>query len=326
MVRHFIFITAALLAGPLHAAGPGQIIFVSGTVQVEGEAARVGNTVQDGDLLRTAGDGYLYIRTPDQALLIVRPGTETRFMRESALPVNATGAAGVANATNAFNPALLGNSNINGGGRFEPSGFGGADLDARKSDTLQANLGDRSATGTTQPPDVAAAPQVVSWGRWEKVINQAPTTALVTAGAQRLATNDVYVLFRSEQGTPYVTPERGSAGFALAASEAYVRDAGTGQRTPATLSSGQLTVDFANATFATSFNVRDQDASYQLASMGKLAKDGQFSTAKQLAPASTMQVNGTLSGNGGATYLFEGALTPRRTISGVTMWRTSTTR
>lgn len=295
MVRHFIFITAALLAAPLHAAGPGQIIFVSGTVQVEGEAARVGNTVQDGDLLRTAGDGYLYIRTPDQALLIVRPGTEARFMRELALPVN-------------------------------PAGFGGADLDARKNDALREKLGDRSATGTTQPPDVAAAPQVVSWGRWEKVINQAPTTALVTPGAQRLATNDVYVLFRSEQGTPYVTPERGSTGFALAASEAYVRDAGTGQRTPATLSSGQLTVDFANATFATSFNVRDQDASYQLASMGKLAKDGQFSTAKQLAPASTMQVNGALSGNGGATYLFEGALTPRRTISGVTMWRTATTR
>jgi hypothetical protein len=294
MVRHLIFITAALLAGPLHAA-EGKIIFVSGSAQVEGEAARVGGTVQDGDLLRTAGDGYLYIRTPDQALLIVRPGTEARFMRESALPVN-------------------------------PPGFGGADLEARRNDALQTNLGNRSATGTTQPPDVTAAPQVVSWGRWEKVINQAPTTALVTAGAQRLASNEVYALFRSEQGTPYVTPERGSTGFALAASEAYVRDAGTGQRTPATVSNGQLTVDFANATFATSFNVRDQDASYQLASMGKLAKDGQFSTAKQLAPASTMQVNGALSGNGGATYLFEGALTPRRTISGVTVWRTGTTR
>lgn len=319
MVRHIIFITAALLAAPLHAAESGKIIFVSGTAQVEGEAARVGNTVQDGDLLRTAGDGYLYIRTPDQALLIVRPGTEARFLRDAALPVSPVT---VANAGNPFNPALIGNS----GGRFEAAGFGGADLDARKSDTLQTSWGDRSATGTTQPPDVAAAPQAVTWGRWEKVINQAPTTSLVTAGAQRLATNEVYVLFRSEQGTPYVTPERGSAGFALAASEAYVRDAGTGQRTAATLSDGQLTVDFAKATFATSFKVRDQDASYQLASLGKVSKDGQFSSANQLAPASTMQVNGALGGNGGATYLFEGALTPRRTISGVTVWRTGATR
>jgi hypothetical protein len=301
MVRHFIFIAAALLASPLYAAESGKIIFVSGTVQVEGEAARVGNTVQDGDLLRTAGDGYLYIRTPDQALLIVRPGTEARFLRDVGLAANGLAPAG-------------------------PVGFGGADLDARKSDTLQTSWGDRSATGTTQPPDVAAAAQAVTWGRWEKVINQAPTSSLVTAGAQRLATNEVYVLFRSEQGTPYVTPERGSAGFALAASEAYVRDAGTGQRTVATLSDGQLTVDFAKATFATSFNVRDQDTSYHMASLGKLGKDGQFSSSNQLAPASTMQVNGALGGNGGATYLFEGPLTPRRTVSGVTVWRTGATR
>lgn len=301
MVRHFIFIAAALLAAPLYAAESGKIIFVSGTVQVEGEAARVGNTVQDGDLLRTAGDGYLYIRTPDQALLIVRPGTEARFLRDVGLAVNGLAPVG-------------------------PVGFGGADLDARKSDTLQTSWGDRSATGTTQPPDVAAASQAVTWGRWEKVINQAPTSALVTAGAQRLATNEVYVLFRSEQGTPYMTPERGSAGFALAASEAYVRDAGTGQRTVATLSDGQLTVDFAKATFATSFNVRDQDTSYHMASLGKLSKDGQFSSTNQLAPASTMQVNGALGGNGSATYLFEGPLTPRRTVSGVTVWRTGATR
>lgn len=301
MVRHFIFIAAALLAAPLYAAESGKIIFVSGTVQVEGEAARVGNTVQDGDLLRTAGDGYLYIRTPDQALLIVRPGTEARFLRDVGLAVNGLAPVG-------------------------PVGFGGADLDARKSDTLHTSWGDRSATGTTQPPDVAAASQAVTWGRWEKVINQAPTSALVTAGAQRLATNEVYVLFRSEQGTPYVTPERGSAGFALAASEAYVRDAGTGQRTVATLSDGQLTVDFAKATFATSFNVRDQDTSYHMASLGKLSKDGQFSSTNQLAPASTMQVNGALGGNGSATYLFEGPLTPRRTVSGVTVWRTGATR
>lgn len=320
MVRQLIFISAALLVAPLHAAESGKIIFVSGTAQVQGEAARVGTPVQDGDLLQTAGDGYLYIRTPDQALLIVRPGTEARFARDAAMTAGAPGSVGAANL---LPPALAANAN---GGRFEPAGFAGADLDARKSDTLQTAWADRSATGTTQPPDVAAAPQVVSWGRWQKVVDQAPTTNLVAAGAQRLAANEVYVLFRAEQGTPYVTPERGSAGFALAASEAYVRDAGTGQRTAATLSNGQLTVDFAKATFATSFNVRDQDVTYRMASLGQLASDGQFSSANQQAPASTMQVNGALSGNGGAAYLFEGALTPRRTVSGVTVWRAGTSR
>jgi hypothetical protein len=329
MVRQLIFITAAWLAAPLHAAEPGKIIFVSGSAQVEGQAARVGTTVQDGDLLHTAGDGYLYIRTPDQALLIVRPGTEVRFLRDAAIPVSLAGTFGTASAPNPFNPAFAGNGSggSNGGGRFEPAGFGNADLDASKSNSLQTSLTERGASGTVQPPDIAAAaPQVVSWGRWEKVIDQAPTANLVAAGARRLASNEVYVLFRSEQGAAYATPERGSAGFALAASEAYVRDAGTGLRTAASLSNGQLTVDFAKATFATTISVLDQGASYQLASAGPLARDGQFSSAKQLAQPGTMQVNGALGGNGGATYLFEGALTPRRTISGVTVWRAGTGR
>lgn len=343
MARQLTFIIAALLAAQAHAAEPGQIVFVAGQAEVEGDPARVGATVQDGDRLRTGGDGYLYIRTADQRLVIVRPETEARFARE----ISTTATQGNL-GTAAFNTANLANlANTAGPGagradaRVESSAMAGTmvatgvnpDLDARKSGDLQARLPQFGATGNVRPPDLAAQPQVVSWGRWEKVIDRAPNAtlenlsgAVATSGTRRLAANEVYVLFRGEDGTPYVTPARGSAGFALAASEAYVRDAGTGQRTAASLSDGRLTVDFAKATFATSVNVRDQDASYRLSAAGQLAKDGQFGSVTRTAQPGAMQVNGALGGNGGATYLFEGALTPSRTVSGVATWRTTTTR
>lgn len=346
MARQLTFIIAALLAAQAHAAEPGQIVFVAGQAEVEGDPARVGATVQDGDRLRTGGDGYLYIRTADQRLVIVRPETEARFARE--ISTTATqGNLGTAafNTANLANLANLANTAGPGAGRadarVESSAMAGTmvatgvnpDLDARKSGDLQARLPQFGATGNVRPPDLAAQPQVVSWGRWEKVIDRAPNAtlenlsgAVATSGTRRLAANEVYVLFRGEDGTPYVTPARGSAGFALAASEAYVRDAGTGQRTAASLSDGRLTVDFAKATFATSVNVRDQDASYRLSAAGQLAKDGQFGSVTRTAQPGAMQVNGALGGNGGATYLFEGALTPSRTVSGVATWRTTTTR
>ena len=339
MARQLTFIIAALLAAQAHAAEPGQIVFVAGQAEVEGDPARVGTTVQDGDRVRTGGDGYLYIRTADQRLVIVRPETEARFAREMTttatqgnLGTPAFNTANLANFANAVGPADA---------RVESSAIAATmaatgvntDLDARKSGDLQAKLPQFGATGNVRPPDLAAQPQVVSWGRWENVIDRAPNATLENlagaaagTGTRRLAANEVYVLFRGEDGTPYVTPARGSAGFALAASEAYVRDAGTGQRTAASLSDGRLTVDFAKATFATSVDVRDQDASYRLSAAGQLSKDGQFGSVTRAVQPGTMQVNGALGGNGGATYLFEGALTPTRIVSGVATWRTTTTR
>ena len=248
MARQLTFIIAALLAAQAHAAEPGQIVFVAGQAEVEGDPARVGATVQDGDRVRTGGDGYLYIRTADQRLVIVRPETEARFAREMSTTATqgnlGTPAFNTANLANLANTAGLVAGPANA--RVESSAMAGTmvatganpDLDARKSGDLQAKLPQFGATGNVRPPDLAAQPQVVSWGRWEKVIDRAPNAtlenlsgAVATSGTRRLAANEVYVLFRGEDGTPYVTPARGSAGFALAASEAYVRDAGTGQRT-----------------------------------------------------------------------------------------------
>jgi len=144
MARQLTFIIAALLAAQAHAAEPGQIVFVAGQAEVEGDPARVGATVQDGDRLRTGGDGYLYIRTADQRLVIVRPETEARFARE----MSTTATQGNL-GTPAFNTANLANLANTAGptdARGESSAMAGTmvatgvnpDLDARKSGDLQA--------------------------------------------------------------------------------------------------------------------------------------------------------------------------------------------
>lgn len=70
-----------LLTLPAQAGQAGQIIFVAGTVQVAGAPAREGNPVQEGDLLETGVDGFLYIKTIDDGLFILRPKTQARIAR-----------------------------------------------------------------------------------------------------------------------------------------------------------------------------------------------------------------------------------------------------
>ena len=432
MLRQFVFIaTAALLAGQVLAEEAGKIIFVAGAAEVAGKAAQLNGSVQEGELLHTGADGYVYIKTLDKGLFILRPNTEARIVSyhiDAANPANTRIKlellSGVARSQSGeavklarqnfrFNTpvAAIGVrgtdftvftdkdtsrvavvsgaitvSGLAGGCRAEGTGpcegaaarelsaaqkgqllqiqrgqaapqllsspsllpdvaspprpdegkssqAGGANepsLDAKKNLSLQSQLVINTAqpvapvvpvVPVTPPPVVEITPpQVVSWGRWETLLDKAPNSTLSKDGASRLATNEVYVLFRSDQGAPYVLPERGSAGFVLASSEAYVRDSQTQARTAATLQNGQLNVDFGKASFTTSFDVTDQATLYKLATFGSVTKDGQFTSVNQFSLPSNMLVYGALSGDGGATYLFQSNLTARRVISGVTVW------
>lgn len=77
--------TAALAALALttiaqaQAAEAGKVIFVAGASQVAERAAAEGMAVQEGDLLNTGADGFLYIKTPDNGLFILRPNTRARI-------------------------------------------------------------------------------------------------------------------------------------------------------------------------------------------------------------------------------------------------------
>ncbi|SDF93414.1 MULTISPECIES: FecR domain-containing protein [unclassified Duganella] len=441
MLRHFVFTAAAaLMAGQALAAEAGKVIFVAGAAQVGGKAAQLNGTVQEGDLLHTGADGYVYVKTLDNGLFILRPNTEARIVSyhiDAANPSNTRiklellngvarsqsgDAVKLARQNFRFNTPVaaigvrgtdftvftdkdtsrvavvagaitisgfVGGCRAEGSGPCEgaaarelsaaqkgqllqiqrgqgaaqllnspsllpdvvapphvdePSGKGSStvgatepSLDAKKNLTLQAQLPLINSSvpqppvtpvlPVTPPPVVEVqAPQVVSWGRWEKVIDKAPNSTLDKAGATRVASNEVYVLFRSDAGAPYVLPERGNAGFALSSSEAYVRDTVTLARTAASLSNGQLNVDFGRASYTTSFDVLDQGSSYKMATFGNVAKDGTFNSSNQFALPSNMQINGALSGDGTASYLFQGLLTSRRVISGVTVWAPTVAR
>jgi hypothetical protein len=80
MLRHLFATT--LIACAAHsacAADAGRIIFVAGKASVGEQPALEGAAVQEGQLLATGTDGYIYIKTVDNGLFILRPGSRARI-------------------------------------------------------------------------------------------------------------------------------------------------------------------------------------------------------------------------------------------------------
>jgi hypothetical protein len=70
---------AALAVPPAQAAEAGKIIFVAGDARLGEQAAALGAPVGEGQLLSTGKDGYIYIKTVDKGLFILRPATRARI-------------------------------------------------------------------------------------------------------------------------------------------------------------------------------------------------------------------------------------------------------
>jgi hypothetical protein len=80
MLRQSFFIAAlALFAQQAAAAEAGKIILVAGSAQVAEKAALLGAAVQEGEMLSTGADGYIYVKTVDDGLFILRPNTKARI-------------------------------------------------------------------------------------------------------------------------------------------------------------------------------------------------------------------------------------------------------
>lgn len=74
-------VVAMLACASLAQAGEaGRLMFVTGAVQAGGRAAVQGDAVQEGDELSTGKDGYAYMQTSDDGLLILRPSTRVRVV------------------------------------------------------------------------------------------------------------------------------------------------------------------------------------------------------------------------------------------------------
>lgn len=80
MLRHLTIVTGLLFAAlTAHAGEAGKLIFVTGNAQVADKPAKQGEAVQEGQLLVTGANGFIYVRTVDNGLFILRPNTRARI-------------------------------------------------------------------------------------------------------------------------------------------------------------------------------------------------------------------------------------------------------
>lgn len=81
-ILHKLLITALLACAAqfAHAADAGKIIFVAGVAKAGDRPAVEGSHVEEGQLLSTGADGYIYVKTADNGLFILRPQTQARIV------------------------------------------------------------------------------------------------------------------------------------------------------------------------------------------------------------------------------------------------------
>lgn len=440
-MRKFLFMAGALLlAHAAHAEQAGKVIFVAGTAKIADATAKLDAPVGEGELLSTGADGYIYIKTIDNGLFILRPNTQARIANyhvDNANPANTRIKlellSGVARSQSGqavklarqnfrFNTpvaaigvrgtdftvftdrdtsrvtVLSGGITMSGfAGACHPEGTGPCEGNAarelsaaQKGQLLQLQRGqaapqlltgntllapdtvapprtDEPGKSTTEPsldvkkgaslqeratqtnniapptdgkdtatlpPPVVVVPvtptdpvvilpaREVSWGRWSVIAGQdLPTVGLSKTGAERIAANEDYVLYRAIQGTAFTVPEKGSVAFNMAGGEGYIHDIGSAVKSPVTLSNGELSLDFGKATFATRFDVTTQTAeTLRLATDGKVSSDGLFYSTNRNLPTANMSVTGVMTDLSRATYIFQGSPDSKRIVNGVTVW------
>lgn len=80
MLRPLLITSLLALAAQAHAAEAGKVIFAAGSAQVADKAGAEGTPVQEGELLTTGKDGFLYVKTIDNGLFILRPNTRAKIV------------------------------------------------------------------------------------------------------------------------------------------------------------------------------------------------------------------------------------------------------
>jgi len=171
-----------------------------------------------------------------------------------------------------------------------------------------------AVTQLARPVDVVAPAPVVPprpaelfWGRWSTYAqgDGSPSMATLLGPASEIVVgNSVFGLLRN-RSTDATVPAQGAFSFKLANAEAYTV-AGT-TLTPAQVLKGDLSIDFAQRTFATSLDVRHSAGTEQLYAAGRVQWQGLFVADSS---RSNMKIDGAIVAKGTeAAYVFEKSLT-----------------
>ena len=78
--RLLALLSFAAIANAALAAEAGKVIYVAGEAKIVARVAAEGAPVQEGELLSTGKDGFLYVKTIDDGLFILRPNTKARIV------------------------------------------------------------------------------------------------------------------------------------------------------------------------------------------------------------------------------------------------------
>jgi hypothetical protein len=180
--------------------------------------------------------------------------------------------------------------------------------------------------GNEKPPVVVVVPPVVNreiiWGRWQPVADSPAQLVLADVPRAERIVGGNYVISRTA-GDEYVAPVQGSIGFALKSSEAFIyNDDKTQLPVAAAVQNGKLNIDFGNAVFATSFDLKSGAEVFKMNATGDIRGDGRLFGGSAFVQPNNMNVNGTLSNAGGGTaaYIFQARLDAARTTDGITYW------
>lgn len=92
MLRQTLVVICLSLSSQLALAGEaGKVIFTAGAAQQAGAQLVEGAAVQEGTILSTGADGFIYVKTADNGLFILRPNTKARIVAyhiDAANPAN----------------------------------------------------------------------------------------------------------------------------------------------------------------------------------------------------------------------------------------------
>jgi hypothetical protein len=80
MLGRLIFVCTVALAAQAHAAEAGKVIFAAGATHIAQRTGAEGAVVNEGEMLETGADGYLYVKTADNGLFILRPNSKARIV------------------------------------------------------------------------------------------------------------------------------------------------------------------------------------------------------------------------------------------------------
>lgn len=155
----------------------------------------------------------------------------------------------------------------------------------------------------------------VIWGRWTEVFD--PNSQSKFSALEFIAGNPRFALFRDKNDLVQI-PNEGTASFGLRDYDAFL-ETNNKQQFAALIQDARLTMDFAQKTFETSFQLSGGGQTAALQAKGGMLPNGKFFSNPI---SSNMSVTGALGAStlDQAGYIFRGRLDNQLTATGATFW------